>query len=140
MYLVIGFGNELARDDGLGPCVARAVAGWGLPGVAAVSVHQLTPELAEAVADADVVLFVDAAVGDGVCVRPVESAARWSALGHTSGPAELLALAEALYGRWPRAWLVSVSAQDLGFGEGLSPAAARGMAEALRHIRRRVTP
>jgi hydrogenase maturation protease len=135
MFLVIGYGNELRRDDGVGPRVARAVAGWGWPGLAAVSVHQLTPELAEAAAGADEVLFVDAAAGGGVRVRPVRPAARRPALGHTSSPPELLAVAEALYGRRPLAWLITVGAADLGFGEGLSPAAARGMEEALRRIR-----
>ena len=63
MRLVIGYGNELRRDDGLGPQAARAVAGWGMPGVLALSCHQLTPELAEIVADAEEALFIDAAVG-----------------------------------------------------------------------------
>jgi hydrogenase maturation protease len=138
MDLVIGYGNELRRDDGVGPRVARAVAAWGVPDVLALALHQLTPELAEAVAGAEVVFFVDAAAGDdtAVRVRPVWPDVRRPALGHTSSPAELLALAVALYGGRPRAWLVTVPAPDLGFGEGLSPAAARGMDDALRHIRR----
>jgi hydrogenase maturation protease len=43
--LVIGYGNELRSDDGVGPRVARAVAEWRLPGVEAIAVHQLTLEL-----------------------------------------------------------------------------------------------
>jgi hydrogenase maturation protease len=140
MDLVIGYGNELRRDDGAGPRVARAVAAWGAPDVLALARHQLTPELAEALAGADVVFFVDAAAGadTGVRVRPVRPDARQPALGHTSSPAELLALALALYGGRPRAWLVTVPAPDLGFGEGLSPAASRGVDDALCYIRRHV--
>jgi hydrogenase maturation protease len=138
MILVIGYGNELRRDDGVGPRVARAVAGWDLPGLATVSVHQLTPELAEVVAGADEVLFVDATAGGGVRVHQLRPGARQSALGHTSSPAELLAVAEMLYGRRPRAWLITVGAADLEFGEGLSTQAARGMGEALRRIRQHV--
>ena len=29
MLLVIGYGNELRRDDGVGPSLARRVADWG---------------------------------------------------------------------------------------------------------------
>jgi hydrogenase maturation protease len=140
MTLVIGYGNELRRDDGVGPCIARAVADWGLPDVCALAVHQLTPELAEALAGAREVFFVDAAAGADVAVQvhPVPPDAGSLPLGHISSAAELLALAEALYGRRPRAWLVSVPARDFDFGEGLSPTAARGMELVVRWLRRHV--
>ena len=61
--LVIGYGNTLRGDDGIGPAVAEAVAALGLPGVRVIVAHQLTPELAADLADAQLVVFVDAAVG-----------------------------------------------------------------------------
>jgi hydrogenase maturation protease len=140
MILVIGYGNELRRDDGLGPRVARAVAEWGLPDVRALARHQLTPELTETVAGADAVFFVDAAADDepGVRIRPVRSEGLGSVLGHMSSPAELLDLAAVLHDRRPTAWLVTIHAADLRFGEELSPSATQGMEEALQHIRRQV--
>ncbi len=60
--LVIGYGNPLRGDDGVGPAVSGAIAVLGLPGVRALSVHQLTPELAAEAAGARVAVFVDAAV------------------------------------------------------------------------------
>jgi Ni,Fe-hydrogenase maturation factor len=57
---VIGYGNTLRTDDGVGPYVATAVASWGLPGVVSVGVHQLTPELSELLASAELAVFVDA--------------------------------------------------------------------------------
>jgi hydrogenase maturation protease len=139
MLLVIGYGNELRRDDGVGPRVARAVAGWNARGVRALARHQLTPELAEALAGADEVFFVDAAPGRvGVRVRPVRPERQLPALDHTGSPLALLALAEALYGRRPRAWLMTLPAPDLNYGEELSPTAARGIDEALRSLRRRI--
>ncbi len=135
MFLVIGYGNELRSDDGAGPRVARTVAGWNVRGVLSVALPQLTPELAEAVAGADEVFFVDAAGGEvGVGLRPVRPDGRRPALDHASSPPALLALAEAVYGRRPRAWLMTLPAPDLDFGEELSPAAARGVDEALRCI------
>ncbi|HEY9173382.1 MAG TPA: hydrogenase maturation protease, partial [Verrucomicrobiae bacterium] len=50
--LVIGYGNTLRRDDGIGPKVAEAVAELNLPGVRSLACPQLTPELAEPIAHA----------------------------------------------------------------------------------------
>ena len=60
--LVIGYGNTLRGDDGVGPRAAEAIATLALPGVRALVCPLLTPELAEAVSQAGVVIFVDAAV------------------------------------------------------------------------------
>jgi hydrogenase maturation protease len=133
--LVIGYGNELRRDDAAGPWAARAVAAWGLPGVAGIATHQLAPELAERIGEAERVVFVDAGQDDVVLMRPVEPSQTAQVMGHTGEPCGLLALAEALYGRRPEAWLITLPAPELGFGEGLSAAAEHGLAEALRQIR-----
>jgi hydrogenase maturation protease len=136
--LVIGYGNALRGDDGVGPAVARQVAAWGLPGVSAAWAHGLTPELAEPISRADATFFVDARAG-GESVEVCELApSAPPRLGHASHPGWLLALAEALWGRRPRAWLVTVPADRFGFGEPLSEAAQRGMAAALREISRLV--
>jgi hydrogenase maturation protease len=133
--LVIGYGNDLRRDDGVGRRAAEAVARWGLPGVHAVAVQQLTPELAELFLDADRVLFVDACADkEGVRVRLLEPGGTSQALGHGGDPRELLALSMALRGRCPEAWLITVPAADFGFGEGLSARGRRGLETALRHI------
>jgi hydrogenase maturation protease len=133
--LVIGYGNELRCDDAVGPRAARAVAAWRLPGVEGVAAHQLTPQLAERIGEAERVVFVDAGQDDVVLTRPMEPSRTAPVLGHTGEPRELLALAEVLYGRRPEAWLITLPAPELGFGEGLSAAAEHGLAEALRQIR-----
>ena len=135
--LVIGYGNPLRADDGVGQRVALAVAGWGRPGVSSLAVHQLTPELADPLAAARLALFVDARLaveGESARVRPLEPASPRATLGHASDPRSLLALARAVYGRCPRAWLITVPATDLSLGECLSPSASRGMEDALMEI------
>jgi Ni,Fe-hydrogenase maturation factor len=157
--VVIGYGNNLRGDDAVGPLAAAAVAAWDAPGVCALAVHQLTPELAEALAAADLAIFVDARApasapkrdglspslpawergpgGEGdeiVEVHPIEPTAVDSALGHTGDPRALLALTEALYGHCPAAWSITVPAQSFAFGASLSPAAERGLAAALQQI------
>ena len=60
--LIIGYGNPLRGDDGVGWRVAEAVAAALPDGAAEVlTVHQLTPELAELMSRADRVIFIDAA-------------------------------------------------------------------------------
>jgi hydrogenase maturation protease len=137
--LVIGYGNTLRGDDAVGPRAAAAVRGWGLPGVDALAVAQLTPELAEPLSAARLAVFVDArlaAEGDpsGVEVRPLEPSGGAPAFAHVGDPGRLLALAQAVYGSSPRAWLVTVPAADVGLGEGLSPRAGRGLEVALRRL------
>jgi hydrogenase maturation protease len=135
--VVIGYGNTLRGDDGAGPAVAEAVAGWSWPGVRAHAVHQLLPEMVEWLAGARMAVFVDAAAESSsgpVQVCPLHPSAAGAPLGHTGDPGWLLALAGWLYGAVPPAWLVTVPAANLSHGEGLSEACWRGVAEALRQV------
>jgi hydrogenase maturation protease len=137
LILVIGYGNDLRGDDAVGPRVAAAVAEWDAPGVRALAVHQLTPELAETLAAADLAIFVDASASpeqEEVEIQLTAPADRDTALGHTCAPRMLLALAESLYGSRPPAWSITVPAQSFALGAGLSPAAERGLAAALQRI------
>jgi hydrogenase maturation protease len=140
--LVIGYGNPLRGDDGVGPRIAEVLTRRGLAGVRALAAHQLTPELAEPLAAARLAIFVDAGLdlaGDGlVCVRPLAPARTSAPLGHAGDPRGLLALAHEVFGRSPPAWLVTVPAARFGYCEGLSETARQGMAAALRHIGRLV--
>ncbi len=131
--LLVGFGHPLRHDDGVGLWVAGRLE--GTQGVEVVSGQVLTPELVPKVAEADLVLFVDARMGSG----PV----RWErlrvttppALAHALTPGGLLGWAERLFDRRPAAWLVTVPARDFSIGEGLSPGtfrAASGLVERIR--------
>jgi Ni,Fe-hydrogenase maturation factor len=80
---------------------------------------------------------VDAHIGaipEPVRVQEVTPAYGFQAVTHHMSPAMLLSLAQAVAGRSPKAWLVSVRANDLNFGLGLSeeteallPLAAEGI-------------
>ena len=66
-WLAIGIGNTLRRDDGIGPWLAERIEEWRLPGIRTKTVHQLTPEIAAEIAEANAVLFLDAsAVGESL--------------------------------------------------------------------------
>ena len=136
--LVIGYGNTLRRDDGVGPKVAEAVAQLVLPGVRTLACPLLTPELAEAVSQAHVVIFVDAAVDAPreVQLRTLAPAGSSQVMAHAASPATLLALARDVFGHAPEAWWLTIPVEDLGIGEELSPLARRGFEIAVREVRR----
>ena len=146
--LLIGWGNPLRGDDGVGQAIAAAVERWGQPQLEVVEAVQLTPELAPLLAAARRVLFVDAEAGAAAVtggwrlepVPPLEpggTTATWSSqpLSHHASPGVLLMLAETLYGRRPPAWQLLVAAHACGFGSGLSPATEALLPGALAAVR-----
>jgi hydrogenase maturation protease len=143
--LVIGIGNRLRSDDGVGPRLAEEVEAWGLWGVESMAVQQLSPELAPRLAACARVLFIDAWLVDRVdataaaapLLEPLEvAAAPPPSFSHHSTPQALLQLAEDLYGQRPAAWWLRVPAHGLELGEHLSPATAAQLAPARRALRR----
>ena len=136
-FLVIGYGNELRSDDGVGPKVAAAVDKLHLPGVRTLICPQLSPEHAEPVSQARIVVFVDAAVDAPreVQFRKLEPAGSSQLIAHAADPRTMLALARDVYGRCPEAWWLTIPAVKLGFSEELSPEAHRGLEEAVEKIK-----
>ena len=134
--LVIGYGNELRGDDGVGAKVAAAVGQMNLPGVHVTACHQLTPELAETVAQARRVVFVDAAVDEPreVRFRQLQPADSSQLMAHAADPRTLLAMARDVYGHCPPAWWLTIPAEKLEFGDDLSPLAREGFEIALARI------
>lgn len=135
--LVIGYGNPLREDDGLAWRVVDRLE-ESSSAVEGMRLHQLVPEIAEAVSSARGVVFVDARAGDApgsVAVTPLGRrdavAGRWT---HWVGPEQILELAHRLYGRAPPAALVTVGAGRLGHGEGLSEAVEQALPEACDRV------
>jgi hydrogenase maturation protease len=133
--LVIGYGNPLRSDDGVGQQMAQAIAGWELPKVEAIAVHQLTPELVEPLSMVDLAIFIDAYPADtlqNVQIRLLEPAKSGITAGHWCEPQVLLALTQALYNYQPQAWWMMVPGTSFDLGECLSPVAQQGMEAALQ--------
>ncbi|WP_036530906.1 hydrogenase maturation protease [Neosynechococcus sphagnicola] len=134
--LVIGYGNTLRGDDGIGYQVAEAVAAWQRPHLRSLPVHQLLPELAAAIADVDVVVFIDAAIvshpsSPHITVESLIAARDATFRTHLITPQFLLGLSQRLYGAAPTAYLLTIPAIDFALGTTLSPLACRGKALAL---------
>jgi hydrogenase maturation protease len=138
--LVIGYGNTLRSDDGVGPRVAEAVEALRLPRVWTLSLPQLSPEHGECLARVREAVFVDASI-DGsvdapgeVHLRPLEPATSARVNAHAVSAATLLAISRDIFGRAPRAWSLTVPGSDFTFGEKLSPPVAAAVQKAVARI------
>lgn len=139
--LVVGYGNPLLGDDGVGRAVVQALAEAAvIDQFEVVGCHQLTPELAERLAAVDLVVFIDAGAGvepGSVVVTPVQSVLpQSSALVHHLEPGALVRMSRELYGRSPDAFLVTVGAGSFALSEELSEVAAAALPRAVAAVRK----
>jgi hydrogenase maturation protease len=135
--LILACGNTLRSDDGVGPWLA----GWAEERfqaddrVRVISRQQWTPELAEEIAAADSVLFIDCSIASepgSVLLEEVQPAAAGEGLAtHHVGAPELLALTKELYGSLPsRALMLTIGAESTELGELFSGTVLYAIAEA----------
>ena len=133
--LVIGYGSPLRGDDAAGLRAARRLAHRGFH---VLEVHQLTPELAEHVARARVVFFLDAHAGlppGEVSVEPLTCVpGRPAPLEHHASPAGLLRLARTAYGAEPTAWLIGIGGRDFDLSDRISPPAQKAVIRAIEEV------
>lgn len=139
--LVIGFGNTLRGDDGVGVAVAESLRNSEADVVAC---HQLTPELAEKISRASLAVFVDCdaelAPGEVRLAKLDTEGAFAGALIHHFDPTALLRLARELYGAAPEAYVLGIGPESCELSETLSPAAESGAAKAAGLIREMIKP
>lgn len=142
-WLVIGYGNSLRTDDGVGLRAAEALGEVFPAGQCEIlAIHQLTPELCEKIALADKVVFIDASVkcagqkAGQVEQQPIEGEiARSAAFTHQVTPPSLVGLAGRLYGHQPEAALFTVAAASFDLGEGLTPSVQAALPELINRVR-----
>lgn len=137
--LIIGYGNPLRGDDGLGWQAAQQCAAVLPPLLVNVmACHQLNPELAEPLSRANLVIFLDADAGEPPgrlsCRNLVAQPAEAGAFSHNLTPQALLACAQALYGGSPEAVVLSISGAFFGYSECLSPVVSAVLPELLQYV------
>lgn len=139
--LVLACGNTLRGDDGVGPWLAEwAREHFGHPtGCRVIARQQWTPELAEDIARAESVLFMDCsldAAPGSVRLSSVEPNPDAPSLAthHLSAP-ELLALARALYASLPRETLqLTIGAGSVELDDDFSKEVKTALPGACRQI------
>lgn len=149
--LLLGYGNPDREDDGVAWHVLRALTiKLGLvppdsyedefPESAHVDFAfylQLTPEMAEEVADYEHVCFIDAHTGnipEPVRLIPVESKFQNSPFTHHLTPQSLMSMCGTIYGKKPEAVLLSVLGHRFLFTRELSRETAELVPQAVELI------
>ena len=162
--LILGVGNPLRGDDGIGQVAAqlllergvdcagenvissgcekslsaepRFLAPLEMTDVSIRVVHQLTPELAATFSEYDRVIVIDANAENKAGQITVEQVEPVTSLPHTLThqltPAQLLALARALYQSNPSVYLVTVGGECFAYGEELSPQVAAAVPQLIK--------
>lgn len=138
--VIVGIGNPLRSDDGVGWRLATELSREVLcDDVHIIATQQLTPEISEIVSRAERVLFIDAACtgepGTLKCKQIVPGATS-NRHSHELSPIGLLKLAQDLYARCPPAYLLTIGAQSFSTGNSLSPRVAAALVPAKAAILR----
>lgn len=140
---VIGIGNPLRGDDGVGPAVVEALRRGGLPeGVEAVDAGQAGLGLVGLMEDADRVVLVDASEmgAEAGAVRAFglgEALMAEEGLGsgvHEARVGLALRMAEALGCLPPEVKVVGVQPKQMGLGVGLSSEVSQALPRAVRAV------
>ena len=138
--VVIGVGNDLRRDDGIGPAVAAEVAARCLTGVRVLACAAEPAAILDAWEGACVAVLVDAVVDDDPEPGRIR---RWAAAdlaatnrvsSHDLDLRQTYELGLAL-GRAPEsAVVITVDVADTGHGSGLTPAVAAALPAAVELV------
>ena len=128
---VIGIGNELRRDDGIGPVVAAEVQRRGIPGVRVVISHGEPTGLLDAWAGARLAVVIDAVVGEPATpgqwnriTADHVSPPTGTAGTHGFGVPEAMELGRVLDLRPQQLIVYAVDVADVSIGLGLSASVA----------------
>ena len=137
--LVIGLGNELRGDDGVGRVVARRLRELELSDVEICEASGEGTALMEAWKDAAAVILIDAAqsgAAPGTIHRLDASRVLFHYSTHAFSLAEAVELARALDQLPPRVILYGIEGRDFGAGVRLSPEVAAAGDELVSRLQR----
>ena len=149
LRLVIGYGNTIRQDDGVGYRLAEFLAqhppSLDFCDLKAIAVHQLTPDLAAEVAQATEVIFVDMVpTSPTVQLHQLTPQSQMSvgktSLGHLSDPQCILQLSDRLFGASPQGYWLLIPGERWEMGEDLSPLAQQGFSQALAILQAPFSP
>jgi hydrogenase maturation protease len=129
--LVLGYGNEMRGDDGVGPLVAQLLE-KRLDGrrVQVRQAHMLLPEFVVDFSEMDRIILVDATVNlpAGEWAKKRIEAARAAdgsplpSVGHFLSPESVLGSVSTLFGKEPETWLYTIGVKEMAIGFLLAPA------------------
>lgn len=139
--LIYGYGNPGRQDDGLGNAFVEKMSSWihknNLKGFELDSNYQLNIEDAAAIADKDLVIFVDASTEeiDDFIITPVTSESKVTFTTHSASPGYIVQLCSELYGKNPVVYLLHIKGYSWEFTEGLTSKAQDNLEKAFKLLK-----
>ena len=130
-FWIVGYGNPQRRDDGIGPYIVKGLEPLfeHRGDVHLLVLHQLEPDVIDALKNAHTILFVDATVeilAEGRHWAEIQPEIKaLPCLIHQVTPSFILGLLKRLYHRNPAVWMISIQGDDFSFGRGLSSEAQK---------------
>lgn len=125
--LLVGFGNEYRRDDGLGIRLLDLIDDE----IQKIKIQELSIDILDDIENFEVVIFVDAALeGEDINFRKIEKEPKFSPLTHHLSPEELLIWAENINKKSYEFYLLSIRGYDFDFGEEISKEGERNLLKA----------
>jgi hydrogenase maturation protease len=139
MRCLIGYGNTLRQDDGVGCWLVQQLAPhYADSDVNIITAHQLLPEIAYTVMQAQHVVFVDASIEGRAGDVNLEGIQPLSHLedAHALTPAGVLYVCGMMGGQIPPAHLITITGANFNLGEDFSVAVQDALPHALDTVRR----
>ncbi len=139
--LLYGYGNPGRQDDGLGNAFVERMEEWveenNLKGIEFDSNYQLNIEDADAIADKDIAIFIDASVEEieDFCISRVTESSKITFTTHAASPGYIVDLCKKIYNKVPPAFLVHIKGYEWEFQEGLTQKAIANLELALEYFK-----
>jgi hydrogenase maturation protease len=135
--LLIGYGNPIRGDDGLGPAIADFFEKKKIAGLTIDSDYQLTVEDSSQVAENDIVIFADASLdcSEPFSFKPVLAKEGSNISTHSVEPCDVMFLAEKLFSAKTKGYVLGIRGYDFQqFKEDLTEKAKSNLQKAADFI------
>ena len=121
---LIGVGNILRCDDGIGAYICNQIEHLGLAGVDCLIVQQLQVELVEDILDYQLVIIADASLSDSeVDLSPLNQFEAGLASSHQIDAGMLFSVAKNIYQKELNIYICAVKGNDFSIGDTIKTAA-----------------
>jgi hydrogenase maturation protease len=133
---IVGIGNTLRSDDGVGAYVCSEIQTLNLPGVDTMVVQQLTPDLMEDLQQYKRVIITDASHNcKGFAFYPLEAdESNVESSSHAVNASMFYLLFKKIYSKQPSFYICAIEPEDVSIGSGLTTTAKANAEKAIRAI------
>jgi hydrogenase maturation protease len=133
---IIGIGNTLRGDDGVGAYVCTEIKTLNLPGVDTMVVQQLTPDLMEDLQQYKHIIITDASYNcKGFAFYPLQAdETNAQSSSHAVNASMFYLLFKKIYSKQPTFYICAIEPEDVSIGSGLTTTSQANAEKAIHAI------